>query len=238
MTVPGAASKPRRTRGQREPLSLEKVIAVAAAMPPEQVTLRAVGTALGVSGQALYRYVDSTEHLVELVAASCWPPEDVLPAVSLGWYEWYRRALRLLRQAFLDVPGLSKRAAFTAAVSPRQLAFTEAGLQCFADAGVPPSEGILYFRLLVNATFDHVLRTRSQAGRKGHVVLEDFWQAVRDADVHYPQLEALVENHRLITAEQAFELAVSTLLTGVAAQAGLKTPAPPSNRKAPRKGAS
>ncbi|MEM8767199.1 MAG: TetR/AcrR family transcriptional regulator C-terminal domain-containing protein [Pseudomonadota bacterium] len=205
-------------------MGLEKIIAVAAAMPPETVTLRAVGKALGVSGQALYRYVDSTEHLVELVAASCWPAEDSLPAASVGWYEWYRQALWLLRQSFLAVPALSKRAAMTAAVSPRQLAFTEVGLQCFTDAGVPPSEGILYFRLLINATFDHVLRTRAQGGGKGHVQLDDFWRAVRDSDAEYPQLRALVENHRLITAEEAFELAVSALLTGIAAQAGLETP--------------
>lgn len=218
------ASSIRTTASSRQSLTLERIIAAAAALPAETLTLRAVGKALGVSGQALYRYVDSTDHLIELVAAACWPPPDTLPSVACGWYDWYRQALNLLRESFLKVPELSAHATRSGSVSPRQLAFTDAGLQCFSAAGVPPAEGILYFRLLVNATFDHVQRAHAHANGQGQVRLDTFWQAVTSSSGRYAQLDALKENHRLITAQEAFDLALSTLLAGIAAQACLAMP--------------
>ncbi|MEM1229751.1 MAG: hypothetical protein AAGI15_04380 [Pseudomonadota bacterium] len=199
-------------------------MAAAKTFAPEDITLRAVGKKLGVAGQALYRYVDSAEHLVELVAAECWPVEPSLPDTELGWHEWYCQALNLLRESFEDIPVLSKRAAITSAVSKRQLAFTEAGLQCFADAGVPPSESILFHRLLVNATFDHVLRKAFYAGTRGDAVLQDFWNAIDRSAVRHPQLEALLRTHQRISAPEAFDLMIRTLLSGIAAQASLEVP--------------
>ncbi|MEM7097596.1 MAG: TetR/AcrR family transcriptional regulator C-terminal domain-containing protein [Pseudomonadota bacterium] len=206
----------------RQVVSISEILRVAEELPDQSISLRSVGQKLGISGQALYRYVDSTEHLIELVALARWPSPDGLPDVSLGWHDWYRQALEQLRQSFINHPGLSRPAATSGRLSSNQLLFTERGLQVFAHAGVPPAEGILYFRILVHATLDHVVRCHQHAGGKGESYLQSFWDAVRDSEEVLPLLDDLVADHRKITPEEAFEFNISTLLLGIAEKARLK----------------
>lgn len=189
------------------------IVEAADRLPPSEVNLRNVGRLLGVSGQALYSYVSSTDELHELVAASWWPTPDELPDADLDWREWWTLALGRLRERLLSVPDLVGALAGHRIVTDAQVRFAERGVATLVRAGVEPPDALLLYRVLVQATVDHVARIH----RADPTYLARFWSSVSDAP-DTPVLDELQTTYRQITAPEAFAITLDLLLAGIEAE--------------------
>ncbi|GAA3573226.1 hypothetical protein GCM10022222_66900 [Amycolatopsis ultiminotia] len=97
-------------RGRPAKLSLETIVEAALPRDPDQVTMQAVATELGVAPSALYRWVRDREHLLDLVSAELarriTTPD--LPTAQ-NWRQWLLGYARDLREGLHEVPGFAVR---------------------------------------------------------------------------------------------------------------------------------
>jgi TetR/AcrR family transcriptional regulator, tetracycline repressor protein len=91
------ASPPRR--GRPPQISREQIVAAARSVPREQLTMKAIADALGVSRKALHYHVGDKEGLLNLVVAELFEAE--LANISLPDADW-RVVLRAWAHAFRD----------------------------------------------------------------------------------------------------------------------------------------
>jgi TetR/AcrR family transcriptional regulator, tetracycline repressor protein len=91
------ASPPRR--GRPPQISREQIVAAARSVPREQLTMKAIADALGVSRKALHYHVGDKEGLLNLVVADLFEAE--LATINLPDADW-RVVLRAWAHAFRD----------------------------------------------------------------------------------------------------------------------------------------
>jgi TetR/AcrR family transcriptional regulator, tetracycline repressor protein len=91
------ASPPRR--GRPPQISREQIVAAARSVPREQLTMKAIADALGVSRKALHYHVGDKEGLLNLVVADLFEAE--LANINLPDADW-RVVLRAWAHAFRD----------------------------------------------------------------------------------------------------------------------------------------
>jgi TetR/AcrR family transcriptional regulator, tetracycline repressor protein len=91
------ASPPRR--GRPAQISREQIVAAARSVPREQLTMKAIADALGVSRKALHYHVGDKEGLLNLVVADLFDAE--LANIDLPEADW-RIVLRAWGHAFRD----------------------------------------------------------------------------------------------------------------------------------------
>ncbi len=128
------ASPPRR--GRPPQISREQIVAAARSVPCEQLTMKAIADALGVSRKALHYHVGDKEGLLNLVVADLFEAE--LANINLPAADW-RLVLRAWARAFRDgvlqvgVPGTYIQLHGMAGMTAMKL--TERVLQSLFDAG-------------------------------------------------------------------------------------------------------
>lgn len=96
-----SAVKPRR-RGRPPRISHEDVLAAAAAIPFDDVTIEAVAERLGVTRAAIYRYVASSDDL-RMAAASSGVSKLTFTGEGIDqWEEWFRSYCHAMRDWLLE----------------------------------------------------------------------------------------------------------------------------------------
>ncbi|MEV0623404.1 TetR/AcrR family transcriptional regulator [Nonomuraea sp. NPDC050404] len=127
-------------RGPKPAFSVERIVEAAVEVADAEgfagLSMPKIAERLGVTGNALYRYIRSKEELVVLLADAGWgpPPESVRQAGN--WRdaatEWTRAmiARALAHPWVLDVP------VHTAPVTPHLVGWLECFLEGMADAGL------------------------------------------------------------------------------------------------------
>jgi len=126
-------SEPGRPRGRKPKLSRQAVLDAARALPPQDVTLAAVGARLGVTSPALYRYFPDRAAILEALAAEA-RDELVPPPAELPWDEWLREAGRRERDLWRTHTDLYASADYRATNTPTVRMLLE-GLRILVDAG-------------------------------------------------------------------------------------------------------
>ncbi len=131
---------PTHRRGPKPAHSVEEIIAAAVALADEHgingVSLPKLGARLGISANALYRYLASKDELLVLLTEAGWgPPPPDLAAVTdwrFGAEAWTRALMDQLRSRpwLLDIPIRS------APVTPNLVAWLETLLRMLADTGL------------------------------------------------------------------------------------------------------
>lgn len=124
-------------RGPKPAHSVEKIIAVATELADEEgiaaASLPKVAARIGVTANALYRYVSSKEELIVLLADRAWGDPPALP--DGDWREaaalWSRRLFErfLARPWLLDVPA-------TVSLTPHNAAWLDALISALGATGM------------------------------------------------------------------------------------------------------
>lgn len=211
------------SRGPKRGLSLERIvdaaIAVADAEGYAALSMNRVARELGFTAMSLYRYVDSKNTLIELVAD--WvigPPPEIDPA--LGW----RAGLRLWATTEYDLirrhPWWLEIPMNTPPLGPNNMAWLDAGLAVLAGTGLPASARL---RLVMNLTLFVIGRMRLSgeigAADNDEEAVDMFFAALDPA--RFPAVAAVVaeggfEDDDIDWARADFEFGLDRVLDGYA----------------------
>jgi AcrR family transcriptional regulator len=172
----------KRAKAKPEPLDRDRIARVALALIDaqgiDQLSMRKLGSVLGVEGMALYHYFRNKAELLDGildiiladVAARLTPEGTPLARV--------RRTFDALRMIAIDHPH-----AFLSMVSRRfrtqvALAFYEQLLLLFHQAGLTPEQSGRYYRLMANFTVGAGITevgSRAKQPDATPIILEDFY---------------------------------------------------------------
>ena len=223
----------RRPRVDRQPLSLERVIAaaieVADADGLPSLTIRGLARRLGVEPMSLYHYVASRDELlaamVERIAAQIEPP-----SATGDWRDAVRRSALSAYGVLRQHPWACNELMSGTGISASRLRVIDAMLGRLADAGLADELADLAYHALDS----HILGfTLWQAGYTAGAVqlsgdeLDAFLRTIHIED--YPNLQAHAAWHgqpRATTTPNEFEFGLDLILDGLERMAGGAGPRP------------
>jgi AcrR family transcriptional regulator len=116
------------------------VLDAARELPPQDVTLAAVGARLGVTSPALYRYFPDRAAILEALATEA-RDHIVPPPADLPWDSWLREAGRRERDLWRTHTELYASADYRATNRPRVRMFV-AGMRVLIDAGFAREDAV------------------------------------------------------------------------------------------------
>ena len=212
-------------RGRPPTLSRDSILAVAAEIPLEDFSLRAVADRLGVSPQSIYYYFESKNALLGALAEKNLAEFPGIEAPD--WRSYYRLSLLGYRRWLLasGSPALSPEinaswARFNNQPSEAILQRMEAFVDFFVRAGFTPHQAIEVWNLGVT------LVTRSVITRLSDDEIDEHWQALL-ADIEglgverFPRLSAALAE-QTPPVEDMFARMVEIAIEGVAAVYGVE----------------
>jgi AcrR family transcriptional regulator len=131
----GTGERPRRGRPPR--IGREQVVAAAVELGVDALTMTAVAERLGVSHQALYRWVRDRDELIALVA-DVYVQRLVLPPPSTDWRGWLRTFAIELYEKLSELPGFATEGLGAFRTSLPFLRLNEQATRVLVDAGFAP----------------------------------------------------------------------------------------------------
>lgn len=214
----------RQPPSARRPLSRERIVDAAIAFIDEHglpgLTMRRLGSELGVEAMALYRYVPGKEDLldavVERLIEGMRRDEDVLDAPRDGWQDFLVRLAHGVRRVALEHPKAFPLLASRPPEAPwlrpplRSLEWVEVFLAGLVSEGFTEEAAVAAYRAYTSVLLGHLLLEVSNHGADvGPLdVLDDM--SGDDAEVRdYPHVhrmrEALSEDHAATEFEESLE---------------------------------
>ena len=193
---------------------VEACIRIADREGPDAVTLRRLGSELGVDPTAVYRHFRDKDEL--LVAMADLVLVDVLEgfAPTGSWRADLRELALRARRTYLAHPRLAILVAAADAPLPSESRITELGLGLLRDAGLPDAEAVLAFQAIEGYTagtssLDSVSDSENgEAWRRAYAVLPP---------QEYPNLSELA-GLMYRQDETAFAFGLDLLLEAIAAR--------------------
>lgn len=210
----------KRARTRAEPLDRNRIAQVALALIDEQgidqLSMRKLGSVLGVEGMALYHYFRNKAELLDgildiiLAGVAARLTSDGTPL------ERVRRTFDALRMIAIDHPH-----AFLSMVSRRfrteeALAFYEQLLTLFHQAGLTPEQSGRYYRLMANFTVGAGITevgSRAKQPDATPIILENFYSP--DA---FPRITEVMPFLRVAEIDQIYQSGMDILFTALAAE--------------------
>jgi AcrR family transcriptional regulator len=208
----------------RVPLDRERIVAAAIAYIDDQglsgLTMRRLGTALGVEAMSLYRYVPGKEDLLDAVVDSLVDgmsrDDDVLQAPRDGWQDYLQRLAHGVRRVALDHPKAFPLVASRPPEAPwlrpplRNLAWVEAFLAGLLTEGFSDSGAVASYRAFTSFLLGHLLLEVSTLGADvGPLDVLDDGSATDDNLADYPTVRrlrpSLSEDRAAVEFEEALE---------------------------------
>ncbi len=215
---------------RRVPLDRARILATAIGFIDDNslrdLTMRRLGSALGVEAMSLYRYVPGREELldgiVEMILDEMQDDPDVLESPRDGWQDFLQRIAHGVRRVALAHPGAFPLVASRPPEAPwlrpplRSLRWVERFLQGLVDEGFSDEAATAAYRAFTSFLLGHLLLEVS--GRGADIgpldVLED--REPEPGLGQYPQVarlsDVLAEDHE--AAE--FEMSLENLLDRIA----------------------
>ena len=209
----------------RVPLSRERIVAAAIAFIEEHglpgLTMRRLGTELGVEAMSLYRYVPGREDLldavVEAVIEEMRTDDDVIESPRDGWQDFLQRLAHGVRRVALSHPRTFPLVASRPADAPwlrpplRSLEWVEHFLEGLQHEGFDDDAAAGAYRAFTSFLLGHLLLEVATHGADvGPLdVLEDDSEPPRSALESYPTVRrlrpALSEDHAAVEFEESLE---------------------------------
>lgn len=141
--------------GRPQKIDLEKIIQAALELGVGNLSMRKVADKLGVSSAALYRYVDSSETLLNAcMDAFC--KKIALPSSELSLEEYLIELGLAYRRALLSMPGISSYAIKFGPTTPTSFKMIDTVLGVMMRGGLDPIQAWSAFSLLGNFSFSMV----------------------------------------------------------------------------------
>lgn len=135
----------------REPLSRERIVEQAIALVEsegeEALTMRRLGSALGVQAMSLYHHVGSRDELTEAIAARLFEPAHDLD-LGTDWRDAADRFAHTLRQMAIGHPRAFRLVGLRPLDAPRAAA--QRLLSVFEDAGLERANAFALYRALAS----------------------------------------------------------------------------------------
>lgn len=207
-----------RERSGRRPLSREAIldaaIAIADAEGIDAVSMRRVGTKLGVQAMSLYNHVDSKADLLDGVAGRLLAGMDIPPAGTMPWKDAIRIVCRSYRALAHTHPALFATVVARPLGSPESLPPLEATLAILVADAFDADTALIGFAVLASYVAGFALGEIG-SGRPGDgTVGSDHMPPPAMVGDRYPvtrgvMLAANPDN------ERAFELGLELLLGGL-----------------------
>ena len=207
----------------RVALSRERTLAAAVRFIDERgladLTMRRLGSELGVEAMSMYRYVPGREELldgiVETIVAELYADPDVLQAPQDGWQDFLQRLAHGIRRVALAHPKAFPLVASRPPEAPwlrpplRSLAWVESFLQAMVSEGFSEEDAVGAYRGFTSFLLGHLLLEVSVRGADIGPL------DVRADDDEDPSLEeyplvrhlhtALAEDHSAVEFEESLE---------------------------------
>lgn len=131
-------------RGPKPGLSVAQIVATGIAFSDshgyEAISLQRIAAHLGVTTNAMYRYVSSKEELIVLVADTAWGPAPEFPAD--GWRAGARGWVDARVERYAERPWLLDLPIRGAPVTPNLLSWVERLLQVLDDTGLSQHDNL------------------------------------------------------------------------------------------------
>lgn len=208
-------------RQARPALSRERILEAALALVDEDglesLTMRKLGTALGVEAMSLYHYVPNKAALLDgihEIILSTMPPH-----VDGPWPAVVEERARSLRRVLAAHPRAIPLFATRPAVTPESLQHLEIALDVLRRAGMTPAQALTVFQVTLAYVLGHAMLSFAPAAG-GEVPAIDYGR------LDPQKLPRVVEAAGALDSqdpEQEFELGLQLLIQGIEAM-GLAQP--------------
>ncbi|MDG6103732.1 TetR/AcrR family transcriptional regulator C-terminal domain-containing protein [Dactylosporangium aurantiacum] len=186
------------------------------------LSMRKLGTHLGVEAMSLYRHVPNkaalldglVDRVMELAFAGL---QDPPPGRTGAWVPWMRQFAHALRAALRAHPGVLPLAATRPVNSPDALRMSERWLATMRAAGLPLGRAMDVVNVVATFTIGHTLAEVGQT--PGHEGTEpDLDQRADELDpALFPNLAEVIATRAGLDFDSRFAEAIDILLAGYAA---------------------
>lgn len=176
------------------------------------LTMRAVAAELGLATMSLYSYVESRNHLEELIVESLFAKVDISPPPDCSWREQLATLVGRVRMAFAAHPGVVMLALPHRLSSKAGLNLSETVLGILARAGLDPED-----REVVNLSLMAYLLGSFQLEHFGRLSANAEQAMAALSREEYPLLIESASRTRGVTPTQEFERGLDLVLDGAAA---------------------
>ena len=208
----------------RQPLDRARIVGAAVSFIDEfglpGLSMRRLGSLLGVEAMSLYRYVPGRENLldavVETILAEMEHDDEILAAPRDGWQDFLIRLAHGVRRVALAHPKAFPLVASRPVEAPwlrpplRSMAWVEAFLDGLIGEGFSDDAAAGAYRAFTSFLLGHLLLEVSALGADvGPLDVADDGEPRNDRPLTYPTVErlrgALSEDHSAIEFEESLE---------------------------------
>jgi AcrR family transcriptional regulator len=214
----------------RQPLDRARIVGAAVSFIDEfglpGLSMRRLGSLLGVEAMSLYRYVPGRENLldavVETILAEMEHDDEILAAPRDGWQDFLIRLAHGVRRVALAHPKAFPLVASRPVEAPwlrpplRSMAWVEAFLDGLIGEGFSDDAAAGAYRAFTSFLLGHLLLEVSALGADvGPLDVADDGEPRNDRPLTYPTVErlrgALSEDHSAIEFEESLESLVNRI---------------------------
>jgi len=214
----------------RQPLDRARIVGAAVSFIDEfglpGLSMRRLGSLLGVEAMSLYRYVPGRENLldavVETILAEMEHDDEILAAPRDGWQDFLIRLAHGVRRVALAHPKAFPLVASRPVEAPwlrpplRSMAWVEAFLDGLIGEGFSDDAAAGAYRAFTSFLLGHLLLEVSALGADvGPLDVTDDGEPRNDRPLTYPTVErlrgALSEDHSAIEFEESLESLVNRI---------------------------
>lgn len=205
-----------RSRGPAHKITAEDLVQAAIAVGSDGFTMQDVARQLGISHQALYRWVSGRDELEDLVAdhlvQQLAPPEVREDA---DWQEWLTEFAIVLRRELLKLDGMALRGLTRYHVSASFVRLYASGTDALTRGGMDPAGAAAAMEAFGTAVLGWVAREQSikDQRRSGRRIVDEITAARVEANVPAPE----PPRGPRATPDERYERFVRTLVAGLAA---------------------
>lgn len=222
------------TAGGRRPLNRDLIVREAIAFIDEssvsQLTMRSLGSRLGVEAMSLYRYVNGREDLLEGIVATLVDSVEASPAegneLTSDWHGYLQWMAHSVRDIALEHPAIfplvATRHPAAAWLRPplRSLRVVEDFLQALVDRGFTENRAVEVYRVFTSFLLGQLLLEVAQRGESTAPVEEpidegDADMPNDDEDLDVSQFPLVAKLRPLLSedhADEEFERSLEALL--------------------------
>jgi AcrR family transcriptional regulator len=208
----------------RQPLDRDRIVRAAVAFIDEQglpgLSMRRLGSILGVEAMSLYRYVPGRENLldavVEKILDELRADPEILDSPEAGWQDFLQRLAHGVRRVALAHPKAFPLVASRPMEAPwlrpplRDLRWVEAFLDGLIAEGFSDEAAVGAYRAFTSFLLGHLLLEVSSLGADvGPLDVIDDGESQNDRPLTFPTIarlsDALAEDHSAVEFEEALE---------------------------------
>jgi AcrR family transcriptional regulator len=207
----------KKARAKTEPLDRERIARAALNLVDEQgiadLSMRKLGTALGVEAMALYYYFRNKAELLDGILDVLLDEVSAKLPRSGAPLEQVRATFDALRGMAIDHPQVFATIVSRRFATQRSLEFYEELLRLFAAAGLSPEQSARYYRMMANFTAGAGIADVGSRARQPDatpIILEDFQRGAE-----FPRIAEVMPHLRVAKLDSIYSEGMDLLFTSL-----------------------